>query len=80
MAHSSAGREAENLPDRGIGSSRLLRRQPLAHPAAVLAPVLFPWDGHVGRNGEGVFLCLVLTGMALALHDEAHDQPDAPAA
>jgi hypothetical protein len=44
--------------------------------AAILAPIALPWDGHVGRNGEGVFLCLVLAGMALMTHHGVDDQSD----
>jgi hypothetical protein len=39
---------------------------------AFLAPVVLPWDGDYGRNGEGVVACLILAGMALA----AHRQPE----
>jgi hypothetical protein len=34
--------------------------------AALLAPVVLPWDADYSRNGEGVVACLVLAGMALA--------------
>jgi hypothetical protein len=49
-----------------MGGGQLLPR--LLAGAAIAAPMVLPWDGHLGRNGEGVFLCLVLTGMALAAH------------
>jgi hypothetical protein len=42
--------------------------------AAVVSPVVLPWDGHLGRNGEGVFLCVVFAGVALALN---HGRPGA---
>jgi hypothetical protein len=36
--------------------------------AALLAPVVLPWDADYSRNGEGVVVCLILAGMALATH------------
>ena len=36
--------------------------------AALLAPVVLPWDADYGRNGEGVFICLILAGIALTTH------------
>lgn len=53
-------------------SGRFLPR--LLAGAAVASSMLLPWDGHLGRNGEGVFLFLVLTGMALAMHHAARSQ------
>ena len=36
--------------------------------AAMLATVVLPWDDDFGRNGEAVVVCLILAGMAVALH------------
>ena len=41
--------------------------------AAVISPVVLPWDGHLGRNGEGVFVCVVLAGVG---HPVGLQQPD----